>query len=100
MHEPPRMDRREAIKWMLAAGATVSTLNLHTFGAEPAVNGYGRDPKLLEVYKPGDIWPLTFTQKQQRTVAVLCDLIIPADDRSPGAASVGVPDFVDEWVSA
>jgi len=100
MHEPQRMDRREAIKWMLTAGATVSALNLHTFGAEIAASGYGRDPKLLEVYKPGDFWPLTFTREQRRTTAALCDLILPADDRSPGAASIGVPDFIDEWISA
>ena len=99
MHELQRMDRREAIKWMLAAGATVSTLNLHTFGADVA-HGYGRDPKLLEYYKPGDVWPLTFSRDQRRTVSVLCDVILPADDKSPGAASIGVPDFIDEWISA
>lgn len=104
MHEPQRMDRREAIKWMLTAGATVSALNLRVFGAETTATatatGYGRDPKLLEIYKPGDLWPLTFSREQRRTVAALCDVILPADDRSPGAASVGVPDFIDEWISA
>jgi len=30
----------------------------------------------------------------------LCDLIIPADDVSPAASSVGVVDFIDEWISA
>jgi hypothetical protein len=30
----------------------------------------------------------------------LCDLIIPADAQSPSASSVGVVDFLDEWVSA
>jgi hypothetical protein len=100
MDEPQRIDRRDAIRWMLAAGATVSTLNLQTFGAEIAATGYGRDPKLLEAYKPGDFWPLTFSRDERQTVATLCDLIIPADERSPGAAGIGVPDFIDEWVSA
>ena len=27
-------------------------------------------------------------------------MIIPADDKSPSASSVGVPDFLDEWISA
>jgi hypothetical protein len=85
---------------MLAAGATVSALNLRSFGAEPAATGYGRDPKLLEYYKPGDLWPLTFTSEQRQTAAALCDVIIPADDKSPGAAGIGVPDFIDEWISA
>ena len=31
---------------------------------------------------------------------MLCDLIIPQDAESPSASSVGVVDFIDEWVSA
>jgi gluconate 2-dehydrogenase subunit 3-like protein len=102
MNEPRRMDRREAIKWMLAATATVSLLDLRSFGAErvPAGTGYGGDPNLMRAYAAGDFWPLTFTKEQRRTAAALCDVIIPADDKSPSASSVGVPDFLDEWVSA
>jgi hypothetical protein len=95
------MDRREAIKWMLAASATVSMLNLRSFGAGAGVaTGYGGDPDLMKYYKPGDLWPLTFTKEQHRAVVALCDVIIPADDKSPSASSVGVPDFIDEWISA
>jgi hypothetical protein len=100
MNEPKRMDRREAIKWVLAASATVSLLDFKSFGAAASASGYGGDPNLLESYKPGDLWPLTFTKEQRVTVAALCDVIIPADDKSPGASSVGVPDFIDEWISA
>jgi hypothetical protein len=101
MSGPQRIDRREAIKWMVAATATVSLLHFRSFGAPvPAATGYGTDPDLMKDYKPGDLWPLTFTPEQHRAVAALCDVIIPADDRSPGASSVGVPDFIDEWVSA
>ncbi len=101
MNEPQRLDRREAIKWMLAATATVSLMNFRSFGAPaPAASGYGTDPDLLKDYKPGDLWPLTFTKAQHRAVAALCDVIIPADAKSPGASSLGVPDFIDEWISA
>lgn len=101
MNEPQRLDRREAIKWMLAATATVSLMNFRSFGAPvPAAKGYGTDPDLLKDYKPGDLWPLTFTSEQRDAAAALCDLIIPADHRSPGASSLGVPDFIDEWISA
>jgi len=31
---------------------------------------------------------------------VLCDLILPADAKSPSASAVGVVNFIDEWVSA
>jgi hypothetical protein len=54
----------------------------------------------VRVYQPGDLWPLTLTSEQRATAAVLCDLIIPADARSPSASSVGVVEFIDEWVSA
>lgn len=100
MTHPQRIDRREAIKWMLAASASVSLLNLRSFGAAGATTGYGLDPRLMEAYKAGDLWPLTLTAAQRRTAAALCDVILPADDKSPGAASVGVPDFIDEWISA
>ena len=33
-------------------------------------------------------------------MAVLSDLICPADERGPSATAVGVPDVIDEWVSA
>src|SRR5262245_52141842 len=96
-----RMDRRQAIKWVLAATATVSLLDLQTFGqGTVTAAGYGVDPDLMREYKPGDLWPLTFTKEQQRTVAALCDVIMPADAKSPSASSVGVPDFIDEWISA
>jgi len=104
------MDRRTTIKWMLTAAASVSSLrgvalaktvlasasDLHVLAAK----GYGTDPKLLNAYKPGDLWPLTFTAKQRLTATALSDLIIPADETSPSASAVGVIDFLDEWISA
>ena len=101
----PRVDRRKAIQWMLTATATVAARDI-TLAAEKATlpsikaKGYGPDPSMVTIYKPGDLWPLTFTESQRRTVRALCDLIIPADDASPSASAVGVPDFIDEWVSS
>ena len=100
MDETQRMGRRHAIKWMLAAGATFSMLDVKSFAASGAVSGYGTDPNLQQVYKPGDLWPLTFTKEQHRSVSALCDVILPADERSPAASEVKVPDFIDEWISA
>src|SRR3954464_4760526 len=100
MDELRRMDRRQAIKWMLTAAAagSVAEVGTFSFAAAAAAKGYGPDPKLNEVYNPGDLWPLTFTREQRQTVSVLCDLIIPADDRSPSASQLMVPDFIDEWI--
>lgn len=100
MEQLRRISRRESIKWVVAASATASLLSTRGFGANVAARGYGQDPKLLETYKPGDLWPLTLTKEHRATVAVLCDVIIPADDKSPSASQLGVHDFIDEWISA
>jgi hypothetical protein len=102
------MDRRTTIKWVLAASASWPALHSRSAAAaEPPApagaaeaKGYGTDPDLLKTYQPGDVWPLTLSAPQRQLATVLCDLIIPADEHSPAASSVGVVDFIDEWVSA
>jgi len=100
------MDRRTTIKWMFAAAASMPSIEL-AFGGDAAARdvsvaqaGYGTDPELMKVWKPGGPWPLTLTANARLTAAALCDLIIPADDVSPAASAVGVVDFIDEWISA
>ncbi|HEX3602729.1 MAG TPA: gluconate 2-dehydrogenase subunit 3 family protein [Steroidobacteraceae bacterium] len=89
---------------MLAAAASTPLLNARTFGqaitAQPAGHGFGTDPDLTKIYRPGDVWPLTLSAAQRRSAAALCNVILPDDGRSPSAESVGVVDFIDEWVSA
>ena len=96
------MDRRTSIKWVLAASAAWPLSGKYAARADPAVTGrgYGSDPNLLAVYHPGELWPLTFTAPQRRLAGILADIIIPADEHSPSASSVGVVEFIDEWVSA
>jgi hypothetical protein len=104
----PRIDRRVALKWMATAAASIPTLGNLSFAADKTASanstgkaqGYGPDPDLLKIYKPGDLWPLTFSDEQRRLVIALCDIIMPADDQSPSASSLGVHDFVDEWISS
>jgi hypothetical protein len=96
------MDRRTSIKWVLAASAAWPLSAQHAARADsaPTARGYGTDPNLLAVYHPGELWPLTFTAAQRRLAGILADIIIPADEHSPSASSVGVVEFIDEWVSA
>jgi hypothetical protein len=100
-----RVDRRTTIKWVVAASA-VPLLKSAAWRASGVassatrVGGYGTDPDLQRIYSSGDLWPLTLTAAQRQTAAALCDAIIPADAHSPSAASVGVVDFIDEWISA
>lgn len=101
--EVPRLSRREAIAWMIVASASLAAPAgglRATPALAPAARGYGLDPDLLRVYRPGELWPLTLTPAQRRTVVALCEVILPADGASPSAVDLGVPDFLDEWISA
>jgi hypothetical protein len=94
---PRTLTRREAIRQILAATALASTLNLRGFAAELDAPGLGFDPNLLKKEIP---WPRLLTDAEKRIVTALADVIIPADEFGPAASAVGVPDFIDEWVSA
>jgi hypothetical protein len=102
------MDRRTSIKWVMAASAAWPVLRQRAAWAgevaewqgSAAGQGYGTDPNLLPAHHPGEFWPLTLSEPQRRLATVLADVVIPADGRSPSASSVGVVDFIDEWVSA
>lgn len=97
-----RVDRRTAIKWVLAASAALQLPAGSALAQETAksVIGYGKDPNLLKIHQIGELWPLSLTDSQRVTATVLSDLIIPADEHSPAASKVGVVDFIDEWISA
>jgi hypothetical protein len=98
MNPPPlALSRREAIQRIIAATALASTLQLRGFAAELNAPILGFDPNLLKKEIP---WPRLLTDAEKRVVAALADVIIPADDFGPAASAVGVPDFIDEWVSA
>lgn len=110
-----RVDRRTTLKWMAATMAASCagchgedrrlgeeipdrpSAGLLGTAAAPAAEGYGADPRLIDPTLP---WPLTLTAAQREAAAALCDVILPADERTPAASAVGVPDFIDEWVSA
>lgn len=94
------MDRRTTLKWMFAAAASLPLGHLVPAAAKGKAQPYGSDPRLLDVYHPGELWPLTFSAHERQCATLLCDIIIPADATSPSASAVGVVDFIDEWISA
>lgn len=101
-NKPKRLDRREAIKWILAASATVPFLSANSFGQSgpsiPTPRGYGSDPNLVI---PEDApWERILTPGQFKTTTTLADIILPRNGESPSASELNVPDFIDEWVSA
>ncbi len=65
--------------------------------ANPRATGTLTDPDMLSPVVP---WEMVLTDEELRQVAALADVIIPADERSPAASAVGVPDYINEFVSA
>lgn len=107
----PSMDRRMALKVMAVAAAAPGMLACDPdAGADPSVpatapspesnplaRGTPTDPDLVAPEIP---WERILTDDELRTLASLCDVIIPEDERSPSASAVGAHHFIDEWVSA
>ena len=117
------MDRREALKVITAAAATAALAEgllpavsdaqqPVKSGASPAPKprmtsapvppkagprGTPTDPDLLNARAT---WPRLLSAAELVTLSALCDTIIPADDKSPGASAVGVPAYINEYVSA
>jgi hypothetical protein len=109
-----RIDRRTTLKWLaatMAAAHTGCSSDEKFLGDEiPSRSGtllgtaaipggarYGTDPDLVNPVVP---WTRTMTEAQLQAAAALGDMILPEDERSPAASTVGVPDFIDEWISA
>jgi hypothetical protein len=98
-----RMDRRTAVRWMLAAAASLASCTTLRPGNLPAAPPVGRaalTPSDPDLFSADPWWDRTLTPEQLRTVRALCDVVIPRDDHSPSAGEVGVADFIDEWISA
>ena len=68
-----------------------------TSGGNPRAAGTPTDPDMVS---PIIWWDLVLTEDELATLAALCDVIIPEDEHSPGAAALGAHAFIDEWVSA
>jgi len=77
--------RRNLIQILGAAPAAAQQLeHPHTTPAEP--------PRTRPYQRK------IFDDRQWKTVRVLCDLILPADERSGGATAAGVPEYIDDWL--
>jgi hypothetical protein len=47
---------------------------------------------------PSRVSAQSIRRSRLATVRVLCDLIVPADERSGSATQAGVPEFIDDWL--
>jgi Gluconate 2-dehydrogenase subunit 3 len=86
------LTRRDALKTLAVGLGAAAVMPLMPVGAAEAAR------RAVAARKAGA--PLKFfTAAQHHTVDVLAELIIPADDRSPGAHEAGVADFLDHVLS-
>jgi hypothetical protein len=96
------MDRREYLKLMLAGTVGTGLLIATSCTDEDQAlsekiisdNTYGRIPE--ELQRDNELREAVFfTAHERKTIEILCDLIIPADEVSGGATDAGVPDFIE-----
>jgi hypothetical protein len=100
-----KIDRRTALTWVGVVGAATAVgAGVVVYGpklggkAQPEAKGYGTDPNLVKPAKAA--WPRILSKDELQAAAVLADFILPATAMAPSASSLGIPDFIDEWVSA
>lgn len=98
-----KISRRTALTWVGVVGAATAVgagvvVYGPKFGGDPEAKGYGTDPKLVNPEKAP--WPRLLSDGELQAAAVLADFILPASGTAPAASALGVPDFIDEWISA
>lgn len=98
-----KIDRRTALTWIGVVGAATAVgagvvVYGPRVGGKPDTKGYGTDPKLSPPDKAP--WPRLLSDEELQAAAILADFILPASGAAPAASALGIPDFIDEWVSA
>jgi Gluconate 2-dehydrogenase subunit 3 len=83
------LTRRDALKALVAGIGAATVIPLVPADVAEAAQ------KAVAKRKAAAAAPKFFTPAQHRTVDVLSELIIPADDRSPGAKAAQVADYID-----
>lgn len=98
------LKRRDALKLLATAAVSIPVLSMA--GNAAAITAKTKGAELIyrptdpDMLKPVIPWSMTLTQAELDDLAVLADIIIPADAQSPSAASLGAQHFINEWVSA
>ena len=90
----PRLERRAILRLMAAMPASALFSAARSTTAIPKELATGLvSPETAAPYQPK-----VFNPHEWNTVHALCDLIIPADERSVSATAAGVPEFIDDWL--
>lgn len=102
---PSNVSRRHALKWITgsAAGAAAAPAIAAPNETEPSPPAY---PSRFNLHDPDFSKPTTgpweklLSAEELKTITVLADIILPKDANGPAASEVGVPDFINDWISA
>src|SRR5713226_6491100 len=98
MSEESQVSRRELLRNLgISAALATSGAGLVTLeAAQHAHNAVAEDKRTAP---KGEYTPKCFTAHEFQTLRRLCDLIIPADDHSPGALEAGAAEWIDYMAS-
>ncbi|MGJ3626807.1 gluconate 2-dehydrogenase subunit 3 family protein [Sphingomonas sp. MMS24-JH45] len=95
------VDRRAVLVWAGALATAIGAahhFDISLTGAKAeAAPGYGTDPAMTDPSVP---WLRPLTPSQRAAVRHVADFILPREGEAPSAGEVGIPDLIDEWVSA
>lgn len=83
--------RRDLLRVLTAVPAAALIPIAPAVGTEPM--GHATPQTAAKAYQRR-----VLDEHEWKTVSVLSDLIIPADDRSGSATQAGVPEFIDDWL--
>ncbi len=98
-HNSNKINRRDSLKWMGVASlagitwacdtqeTTETAQEEHQHATDDSLKLSEADQKLMNQQ--------FFTDEEMKTIRVLSDIIIPADDRSGSATDAGVPEFIE-----
>ncbi len=92
-----RFDRRDLLRVLSAVPAALIPSGAAK-AAEKSMPGMAMPTAAEPTAAPGPYQPKTFDAHQYKTIEVLSDIIVPADERSGSATQAGVPEFVDEFL--
>lgn len=102
---PSNVSRRHALKWITgsAAGAAAGPVIAAPHETEPAPPAYAsrynlHDPDFTKA--TSGTWERLLSTEELKTVTTLADIILPKDAKGPAASEAGVPEFINEWISA
>ena len=93
-----RFQRRSMLKMMMVL-PMVELMPLSALAAEIGISFQDSPTGVAMATGDAEAWRLrVLTPHEWKTVCLLCDWIVPADETSGSANDAGVPKFIDDWL--